>query len=553
MLHRLSIRNYAIIDKLDIEFSDRMNIITGETGAGKSILVGALNLILGERADIKMLYNENEKCIVEAHFEIEDKGLQTFFSDNELDFDTHTIVRREISPSGKSRAFINDTPVTLLVLKTFGEKLVNLHSQHETLDLTEAGFQMNVIDTIAGNAAILEQYKADFKVYKQKQKDLENLRLQSSAAKAEHDFLLFQLKELTDANLISDEQRSLEDEQSSLEHVEEIKRVLQECGNILNREEPSLLDMLNEVISRLKPVKSVNRELSSIDSRIHSVYEELKDIVREIEHLDDATAADPERLEEVTSRLNLIYRLQKKHHADDNEALLQIQQSLEERVSFALHSDENLHKLESEDQNRFSQLLLLAQTLHEQRQKVVDSFRLNVEELLHKVGMPSATFKVELTKLKEEAIRAGGLSDVKYLFSANKGFAPQEIKQVASGGELSRLMLCIKSLIADAGAMTTMIFDEIDSGISGETALKVGEVMKKLSVSHQLIAITHLPQIARIADKHLYIYKEHKDQRSVTRIRTLTGEERVVEIAKMLSGENVSDAALANARELISI
>lgn len=553
MLHRLSIRNYAIIDKLDIEFSDRMNIITGETGAGKSILVGALDMILGERADIKVLHNENEKCVVEAHFEIDDNQLQTFFSDNELDFDTHTIVRREINQSGKSRAFINDTPVTLQVLKAFGEKLVNLHSQHETLDLTAAGFQMNVIDIIAGNTQILEQYKADFKSYKQKQKELENLRLQSSTAKAEYDFLQFQLQELAEANLTTNEQSSLEEEQSSLEHVEEVKRVLQECGKMLNSDEPSLLDILNEIISRLKPVKAVNRELSLIDSRVHSVYEELKDIAREIEHLDDATAADPERLEEITARLDLIYRLQKKHHADNNDALLQIQRSLEERVSFVLHSDDNLHKLEEEVQSRFSQLLVLAHKLHEQRQKVIDSFRLNVEELLHKVGMPSATFKVELSKIKEEAIHAGGLSDVRFLFSANKGFNPQEIKHVASGGELSRLMLCIKSLIADAGAMPTMIFDEIDSGISGETALRVGEVMKKLSKSHQLIAITHLPQIARIADKHLYIFKQNKDQRTVTRIKTLTGEERVVEIAKMLSGENVSDAALANARELISI
>ncbi len=552
MLHRLSIRNYAIIEKLEIEFCDRMNIITGETGAGKSILLGALSLILGERADTKALYNDEEKCVIEADFEIENKNLKSFFSRNELDFDTHTIVRREINQSGKSRAFINDTPVTLNVLKELGERLVNLHSQHETLELTKAGFQLDVIDTLARNQTLLASYKTQFSQYKKSFKQLEELVEQYRSSSAELDYLQFQFTELSDAKLETDEQTSLETEQNTLSNVEEIKRALQTSIQILSEGEISTLDQLTEVQSQLKNVRNYNKDVLALTERLHSTFEEIKDINKEFETLQENASLDPERLEEVSARLNIIYRLQKKHNAATIEELLKIQNYLQEKIASVDNNSSEIEQLKTQLEKQFRELLSLSDQLHQSREKVLREFQNNVVVLLTKVGMPNSSFKVEIKKLEHHQLNENGLSEIKFLFSANKGFAALEIKDVASGGELSRLMLCIKSLIADAGALPTLIFDEIDAGISGEVALKVGEIMKKLSRNHQLISITHLPQIARTGDAHLYIYKETKNDRTHTRIKELKGEERVVEIAKMLSGDKVSDASLANARELIA-
>lgn len=552
MLHRLSIRNYAIIDKLEIEFCDRMNIITGETGAGKSILLGALSLILGERADTKVLYDKEEKCVVEADFEIENKGLKSFFTDNELDFDTHTIVRREINQSGKSRAFINDTPVTLNVLKELGEKLVNLHSQHETLELTRGGFQLDVVDTLARNHDLLASYRTLFTTYRKDHKRLEALSEQYRTGAAELDYLQFQYNELAEAKLEANEQVALETEQTTLSNVEEIKRALQVAVQILGDGEVSTLDQITEVQSQLKNVKNYNKDIQALSDRLHSTYEEIKDVYKEFEHLQDTATLDPERLEEVNARLTTIYRLQKKHNTDTIEDLLKIQADLEQKIASVDNSSAEMEQLKAQLEKQFRELLNVAEQLHHSREKVLREFQNNMVVLLTKVGMPNSSFKVDIRKLEHHQLNDNGLTEVRFLFSANKGFAPLEIKDVASGGELSRVMLCIKSLLADAGALPTLIFDEIDTGISGEVALKVGEIMKKLSRNHQLISITHLPQIARTADAHLYIYKEHKDDRTYTRIRELKGEDRVVEIAKMLSGDKVSDASLANARELIA-
>lgn len=552
MLHRLSIRNYAIIDKLEIEFCDRMNIITGETGAGKSILLGALSLILGERADTKVLYDKEEKCVVEADFEIENKGLKSFFADNELDFDTHTIVRREINQSGKSRAFINDTPVTLNVLKELGEKLVNLHSQHETLELTRGGFQLDVVDTLARNHDLLAGYRTLFTTYRKDHKRLEALSEQYRTGAAELDYLQFQYNELAEARLEANEQAALETEQTTLSNVEEIKRALLVAIQILGDGEVSTLDQITEVQSQLKNVKNYNKDIQALSDRLHSAYEEIKDVYKEFEHLQDTATLDPERLEEVNARLTTIYRLQKKHNTDTIDDLLKIQADLEQKIASVDNSSAEMEQLKAQLEKQFRELLNVAEQLHQSREKVLREFQNNMVVLLTKVGMPNSSFKVDIRKLEHHQLNDNGLTEVKFLFSANKGFAPLEIKDVASGGELSRVMLCIKSLLADAGALPTLIFDEIDTGISGEVALKVGEIMKKLSRNHQLISITHLPQIARTADAHLYIYKEHKDDRTYTRIRELKGEERVVEIAKMLSGDKVSDASLANARELIA-
>lgn len=529
-----------------------MNIITGETGAGKSILLGALNLILGERADTKSLYNKDEKCVVEADFEIENKDLKSFFALNELDFDTHTIVRREINQSGKSRAFINDTPVTLTVLKELGEKLVNLHSQHETLELTKAGFQLEVIDILARNGELLSAYQGLFNRYKKDYKQLEEVTAQHRASSAEMDYLQFQFNELAEAKLEAGELANLETEQTTLSNVEEIKKALQASAQLLSEGELSTLDQLTEVQSQLKGVKAFNKDIAALSERLQSALLEIKDIAKEFEDIQDTAVLDPERLEEVNARLNTIYRLQKKHNVTTLEELLQIQNELEDKIASVDNSSAEMERLKVQLKKQFDELLQLADRLHNARERVLREFQNNVVVLLAKVGMPNSAFKVDARKLEPHHLSSTGLTDIKFLFSGNKGFAPLEIKDVASGGELSRLMLCIKSLIADAGALPTLIFDEIDAGISGEVALKVGEIMKKLSRNHQLVAITHLPQIARIGDVHLYIYKETQGERTQTRIKELKGEERVIEIAKMLSGDKVSDASLANARELIA-
>ena len=552
MLHKLSIKNYAIIEQLEIAFCDRMNIITGETGAGKSILLGALSLILGDRADTKILYDKDEKCVVEADFEIENKDLKSFFEIHELDFETHTIVRREINQSGKSRAFVNDTPVTLSVLKELGERLMNLHNQHETLDLIKAGFQLQVIDVLARNKGLLAEYRQKFQLYKKGIHKLNELTELAKNSSAEMDYLHFQLKELSEAKLENGEQEELEKEQSGLANVEEIKKAVQSATQILSNDETSVLEQLIEVQSRLKPVKSFNKDILNISARLQSAYEELKDIANELDSMQETTSLDPEKLELINARLTTIYKLQKKHNAITLDELLKIQQELEEKISSVEINSNEIEALTKQLDKQFKELCGIADQLHAAREKVLRDFQTHVVVLLAKVGMPNAVFKVDIKKQDSQQINENGLTELRFLFSANKGFAPHEIKDVASGGELSRLMLCIKSLVADADALPTMIFDEIDSGISGEVALKVGEIMKKLSRNHQLICITHLPQIARTGDMHLYIYKETKDNRTQTRMRELKGEERIIEIAKMLSGNKLSEASLANARELIA-
>jgi DNA repair protein RecN (Recombination protein N) len=553
MLYRLAIKNYAIIEALEMKFNGRMNIITGETGAGKSILLGALSLILGERADTKILYDKDEKCVIEAEFEIKDSSFNDFFAANELDFELHTIIRREINQSGKSRAFINDTPVTLAVLKQLGEKLVNLHSQHETLDLVNAGFQLQVIDALSGNKNNLIAFREKFNTYKKNAARLEVLTGKWKASSAELDYLQFQLNELAEARLQPGEQEIFEAEQNVLGNVEEIKRALQNALQIISGGETAVTEQLNEIQASIKGVKNYNKEIAALAARLQSVYEEVKDIAAEFEHIQDSTALDPEKLEEVNNRLNTLYKLQKKHNVVSVSELLAIQANLEQRISAVDTGSIEIERLKTELEKQFKNLVAEAGQMHLARERVLRDFQTNVVVLLAKVGMPNASFKVDIVKLEPHQINSNGLTEVRFLFSANKGYAPLEIKDVASGGELSRLMLCIKSLVADADALPTMIFDEIDAGISGEVALKVGEIMKKLSRSHQLICITHLPQIARSGDTHFYIYKENKGNRTQTLVKELRGEERVIEIAKMLSGDKISEASMANAREMIAL
>jgi DNA repair protein RecN (Recombination protein N) len=429
---------------------------------------------------------------------------------------------------------------------------MNLHNQHETLDLVKAGFQLQIIDALAHNKPSLADYRQKFQVYKKGMARLHDLTELAKSSSAEIDYLHFQLKELSEAKLENGEQEELEKEQGTLANVEEIKRAVQAAVQVLSNDEISVLGQFAEIQSRLRPVKGFNKDILNLTERLQSVYEELKDIGNELESIQDMTSLDPERLELVNSRLTVIYKLQKKHNANTLDELLKIQQELEEKISAVAVNSTEIDVLQKQVDKQFKELCIIADQLHASREKVLRDFQTHVVVLLAKVGMPNAVFKVDIRKQETQHLNENGFTELRFLFSANKGFAPHEIKDVASGGELSRLMLCIKSLVADADALPTMIFDEIDAGISGEVALKVGEIMKKLSRNHQLICITHLPQIARTGDMHLYIYKEVKDNRTLTRMKELKGEERIIEIAKMLSGNKVSEASLANARELIA-
>ena len=551
MLRQLSIQNYAIIDTLRVEFCNGVNIITGETGAGKSILLGALSLLLGERADSKALYDQGKKCLIEAEFDSV-SDTKYLFEENDLDFEPVTIIRREIAQNGKSRAFVNDTPINLNVLKALGEKLVNMHTQHETLDLIEAGFQLDVLDSLAKNKSLLKGYKILYTAYKKDAIRLGTMVHEYNKAKAELDFLEFQLNELNEAKLDADEQTQLESEQQTLENVENIKRAIQAVLQLIQDSENSSIDVLNEAQTQLKSVAKVHTGIAALSKRLENIVVEIKDVASEFEDIQDSASLDPERLEEVSQRLSVLYRLQKKYSVANTAELIAIHTELEQKIKSFDNSAEAIEALKKQIEHSQKELNEQSEKLHQNRQKVVAAFQKAVEANLRLVGMPNASFIVDIQKIKNNQLNENGCSEVKFLFSANKGFAPQEIKEVASGGELSRLMLSIKSQVATADHLPTMIFDEIDSGISGEVALRVGEIMRTMSKGHQLICITHVPQIARIADRHFYIYKDSTKGKTNTRIKILEGQDRIIEIAKMLSGEKVSEAALANARELVN-
>ncbi|MFN8276642.1 MAG: DNA repair protein RecN [Chitinophagales bacterium] len=552
MLQKLTVKNYAIIDRLQMEPVEGVNIITGETGAGKSILLGALGLILGERADAKALYQQGEKCVVEATFRLDKKKHYQFFEEEELDFDENTLIRREITPNGKSRAFINDTPVTLTQLRRLSEQLVHLHSQHETLELIDTGFQLSLLDDLAGTHDLLEKYRTQFNSYRQLSAHLEEKKKQQQADRTTFDFLQFQYRELADAQLQPGEQEPLEKEQQTLTHVASIVRGAQLAARMLHDGEPSAVDQLREAQAQLKPLLKINADVAALNQRLETTIIEIKDVAAELEHLATATTLDPERLEDITGRLNTIYKLQKKHGQQTLDELLAFQASLEEKLKAMDTSDEVLARLSAEVETASTLAAATAEKLHQQRLSVIPAFKKNIEKLLHQAGMPNALFEVETEKRTFNSATSSGITGVDFLFTSNKGFAPQPVRKVASGGELSRLMLCIKSQQAGSGQLPTLIFDEIDQGISGEVALKVSEIMAAMGKKHQLLCITHLPQIARIAHKHFYIYKETVKGKTATQLRELSAEARVEELAKMLGGEKVTAAALANAKELMA-
>ncbi len=549
MIKNLLIKNYAIIESLEINFPDGLTIITGETGAGKSILLGALGLILGQRADSKVLYEEGKKCVVEGVFDVSEYGLKAYLESNEIDYDDEMIVRREISPSGKSRAFVNDTPVNLNILKTLSAALIDLHHQFDTLDIHRQDFQMKMLDALAGNKKMLQDYQTEYRDFQKAKKQLEELRLLAAQSARELEFVNFQLKELHEAELIEGEQEKLENELSQLTHAEEVKKNLLASMQQLFEDEQSVSSQLAEIGNLLTNSGKVNSGVQGIAGRFLAVTEELNDIGREIERLAENTEYDEARIVENQERLDIIYRLEQKHSVKTLEALLEIQSDLEQKsASFANQSQEE-ERLEKQILQHEKSLMVKAGKLQEKRRKIIDPFEKKVLGLLSQLAMPQAQFNINLNDTGH--LGPSGLDEANFLFSANKGGALQKIREVASGGELARLSLVTKSLVASAIPLPTLIFDEIDTGISGDVAIKMGEILRQLSNEHQVVSITHSPQIASKADAHYFVYKKDTEERTIARVRLLDEEEKVRAIAVMLSQNPPSDAAMQNARDLL--
>ena len=549
MLKSLSIKNYALIDSLSIEFSGDLNILTGETGAGKSILLGAIGLIIGQRADSSVLRDKSEKCTSEGVFDIRNYGLQNFFMENDVDYDDLTILRREITPQGKSRAFINDTPVNVKVLHDLGMKLIDIHSQHQNLDLNEKKYQLHLVDLVARNEEILKIFGLAYKNYLFLQESLSKVGLLAQQSKKDLDYYEFQFQQLFEAKLNENEQTELEQQLEKLTHAEEIKSVFGLATQSLSDDEHSVLAVLKENLNHMGKLRHVLPEADQIVARLESVYIELKDIASESSAIEDRTENNPERIEQVNQRLDLIYSLQQKHRVSSIAELLAIQADFEAKIKLVGSYENEIDQLGKEIQAQKSILSDLTETISLKRMAVVPEIENKVVDVLKNVGIPNAAFRVLVNKLPD--FSASGTDEVNFMFSANKNQELQEIGKIASGGEMSRLMLAIKTLITDARSLPTIIFDEIDSGVSGEVAVKMGQILEQMAVNVQVLNITHLPQIAAKGKHHFKVYKFDEDDRTFTSIRKLSEKERVEEIAEMLSGENFSETAMKTAKELL--
>jgi DNA repair protein RecN (Recombination protein N) len=550
MLKRLHIRNYALIDEIDIHFSERLTIITGETGAGKSILLGALGLVMGERADSKVFYNDTEKCVVEATFDVSSYDLKSFFDEHELDYDSEVFIRREVSPAGKSRAFVNDTPVNNQVLQRLTETLVDLHQQFDTLDIHNVNFQLRMIDALADNAVLLKEYQSGYRRYASDRKKLAEYISMSESGSKEMDFLRFQLEELQQAALTAGEQDAMENELAKLTGAEEIKVAYAAAFSHLIESEQNVISQLHSIARSFQNTRKLSADLSSLSERFEALIVDLQDIGRVCDRIAEKTEHDPERIMELQDRLNIIYKLQKKHGVSSVEELLEIQARLEDQTSGYTDLGEVIAKLEKEIAAQEAVLREKASVLSTRRKGVTEGFETRVHGMLEQLSMPHARLKVEINDTAQ--LTATGLDDVQFLFASNVGSRFLPIRDVASGGELSRLTLCTKSLVADAIPLPTLIFDEIDTGISGDVSLKMGHILKELSERHQVVSITHTPQIASRADAHYFVYKTVDGNRTITRIRLLNHDERIRSIAVMLSGNPPSESALATARELLN-
>lgn len=552
MLRSLYIQNYALIEKLDIDFGSGFSVITGETGAGKSIILGAIGLLLGQRADVKSIRQGAAKCVIEARFEIAGYGMRPFFEENELEYEDECILRREVYASGKSRAFINDTPASLVQMRELGEQLIDVHSQHQNLLLNKEGFQLNVLDILAHDEEELNNYQSLHREWKQVQQDLEDIIVLAEQNKADEDYIRFQLEQLEDAQLAAGEQEELEQEADTLSHAEEIKAGLFRAGQVMNSDEGGLLSALKECLNTMLGLQKVYPSAGELAERLESSYIELKDISQEVSGKEEEIEFNPVRLEEVNDRLNLIYTLQQKHRVTTVDELLALADDYAAKLANITSSDEQIEELKVRSEALYSKVKKQAAVLTKLRTAAAREVEKQMAARLIPLGMPNVRFRVEIGARKEPGVH--GADTVNFLFSANKNGALQSISSVASGGEIARVMLSVKAMIAGAVKLPTIVFDEIDTGVSGEIADRMADIMQEMGEQdRQVISITHLPQIAARGCAHYKVYKQDNETETNSHIRRLADEERVEEIAHMLSGATLTKAALNNAKALLGI
>lgn len=550
MLKQLYIKNFTLIDELDIQLHPGFSVITGETGAGKSIILGAIGLLLGNRADTKAIKAGCDRCTIEAHFDLSRYDMQSFFAEHDIDYDADdTIIRRELTAAGKSRAFINDTPVSLSLMRELGESLVDIHSQHQNLLLQKEDFQLNVVDIIAQDSKLLGDYRATYNQYHQARQRLAKLEEEIAKSRENEEFLKFQYKELDHAQLEEGEQESLEQEAETLTHAEDIKTALYEADNTLTNEDGSILERLKSTCQQLASIKEVYPAIAEAAERLDSSYIELKDIAQEIGTNVDRVDFEPARLDEINSRLDTIYSLQQKFHVQDINALIEIREHLKQQLDHIGNSDEELAALQQEAEHWLSKAEQAARKLTELRTKTARKIETEMQQRLVPLGIPNVRFEISFTA---KPLSADGADKVNFLFSANKSTPLQPVSQVASGGEIARVMLSLKAMISGAVKLPTIIFDEIDTGVSGKIAEKMAQIMAEMGeLDRQVISITHLPQIAAMGRHHYKVQKEETPQGTRSHMTELTEEQRVSEIAQMLSGSDITEAALANAQELL--
>ena len=550
MLSSISIKNYALINELHIDFSSGLSIITGETGAGKSILLGALGLVLGNRAELSTLKNTTKKCVVEAVVGIDKYNLKDFFETEDIDYEPNTILRREILPSGKSRAFVNDTPVTLSVLTLLRARLIDVHSQHQTLQVSDQQFQFQLLDAVASNDSNLTSYKSELAKYISEKKRLEEIQLAQREATLQYDYNAHLYNELLEAKLIEDEQELLEEKLEKINNVEEIKQNLSEALQLATDDTIGIQNLLYSLEQKLAKISMYSKEYQELSDRISSVKIELVDIIGEIETANESVDFNPSEADQLNDRLQLIYNLQKKHYVNSISELLSIQSTLSEKVSRVENSEQLLAEQEAIVEEIANKLDIIALKISDARNKIIPKLSKQLENVLADLGMPHARFQIQNT-LSENYYK-NGKDVLQFLFSANKGGQYGELKKVASGGELSRVMLAIKKILSENSQLPTIIFDEIDSGVSGEISNKMAHIMSQMSQKMQVITITHLPQIAAKGNQHYKVFKEEVNNITTTNLKQLSEDERIVEIAEMLSGKNISDSALIHARELLN-
>ena len=550
MLKQLYIKNFTLIDELDITFHSGFSVITGETGAGKSIILGALHLLLGARADSKQIKNGSSKCVVEAHFDLSHYGLETFFDEFGIDYDANDcIIRREVNDNGKSRAFVNDTPVALTTMRELGEQLIDIHSQHQNLLLQKEDFQLNVVDIIADNAQLRQSYLQAYNEYHKATKRFNEFQEASQKSKENEEFLRFQVSELDKAKLVAGEDEELEQQSRTLSHVEDIKSALYDASSALSSEDGGCVEKTKNASSRLHDITEVFPEIKDVDERLSSAYIELKDIAQEIERKLEDVDFDPRQLDEINLRLDLIYALEQKFHASSVDELINEYKRLQDELASIDGGDEQLEQLQQEMQEKYDVAMKLARKLSDARKKAAQKVEEGLKQRLVPLGIPNVKFKIEF---KERDCSPSGIDKVSFLFSANSSTALQPVSQVASGGEISRVMLSLKAMISGAVKLPTIIFDEIDTGVSGRVAEKMAQIMKEMGDNHrQVLSITHLPQIAAIGATHYKVSKEETAQGTISHMQMLTEQERIEEIAQMLSGSDISEAAIANAKTLL--